>query len=36
VRQLVAGKGFLFSDAGIQELKGLEEPVRLWELRWEA
>ncbi|MCB9485748.1 MAG: adenylate/guanylate cyclase domain-containing protein [Thermoflexaceae bacterium] len=36
VRQLVAGKGFLFSDAGLQELKGLDEPVRLWELRWEG
>jgi len=36
VRQLVAGKGFLFSDTGMHDLKGLEEPVRLWELRWEA
>jgi class 3 adenylate cyclase len=36
VRQLVAGKGFLFSDTGEHDLKGLEEPVRLWELRWEG
>jgi len=35
VRQLVAGKGFLFSDHGYHELKGFEEPVRLWELRWD-
>jgi class 3 adenylate cyclase len=33
VRQLVAGKGFLFHDTGEHDLKGLEEPVRLWELR---
>jgi class 3 adenylate cyclase len=33
VRQLVAGKGFLFHDTGDHDLKGLEEPVRLWELR---
>jgi class 3 adenylate cyclase/pimeloyl-ACP methyl ester carboxylesterase len=36
VRQLVTGKGFLFSNTGEHDLKGLEEPVRLWELRWEA
>jgi class 3 adenylate cyclase/pimeloyl-ACP methyl ester carboxylesterase len=35
VRQLVAGKGFLFHDTGEHTLKGLEEPVRLWQLRWE-
>ena len=34
VRQLVAGKGFLFSDRGEVVLKGLEEPVRIWELNW--
>ncbi len=34
VRELVAGKGFLFNDRGEQELRGLEDPVRLWELRW--
>jgi class 3 adenylate cyclase len=35
VRQLAAGKGFLFHDTGEHVLKGLEDPVRLWELRWE-
>jgi class 3 adenylate cyclase len=34
VRQLVAGKGFLFSDTGEHVLKGFEEPVRIWEMRW--
>ena len=34
VRQLAAGKGFLFHDTGEHYLKGLEEPVRVWELRW--
>lgn len=34
VRELVAGKGFLFSDTGEHVLKGMEEPVRVWELRW--
>jgi class 3 adenylate cyclase len=31
----VAGKGFLFHDTGEHDLKGLEEPVRVWELRLE-
>lgn len=35
VRQLVAGKGFGFTDAGEQTLKGITEPTRLWELDWE-
>jgi class 3 adenylate cyclase len=34
VRQLAAGKGFLFSDTGEVALKGFEEPVRLYEVRW--
>jgi len=34
VRQLVAGKGFLFSDRGDVVLRGFEDPVRLFELRW--
>ena len=34
VRQLAAGKDFLFSDLGETELRGFEDPVRLWELRW--
>ncbi len=34
VRQLAAGKGFLFSDLGETELRGFEDPVRLYEVRW--
>ena len=34
VRQLAAGKGFLFSDRGEVGLRGLDDPVRVWELRW--
>ena len=34
VRELVAGKGFLFNDRGEQPLRGLEDPVRIWQLRW--
>ncbi len=34
VRQLVAGKGFLFSDRGEVVLRGFEDPVRLYEARW--
>jgi class 3 adenylate cyclase len=36
VRQLVAGKGFLFADRGDTELRGFEDPVRLFEVRWHA
>jgi len=35
VRQLVAGKLFLFSDLGEVALRGFEDPVRLFELRWQ-
>ena len=35
VRQLVAGKGFLFSERGETLLRGFEDPVRLYEVRWE-
>jgi hypothetical protein len=35
VRQLVAGKGFLFADRGEAVLRGFEDPVRLWQLRWQ-
>ena len=35
VRELVAGKGFLFSDRGDVVLRGFEDPVRLYEVRWE-
>ena len=34
VRELCAGKGFLFADTGEVTLKGFEEPVRLFEVRW--
>ena len=34
IRELVAGKGFLFSDIGETELRGFEDPVKLWEVRW--
>jgi class 3 adenylate cyclase len=36
VRELVAGKGFVFADAGEFEMRGFEDPVRLYELRWQA
>jgi len=35
VRQLVAGKGFLFNDRGHHALKGFEDPVRVFEVRWQ-
>jgi class 3 adenylate cyclase len=34
VRQVVAGKGFLFADQGESDLRGFEDPVRLFEVRW--
>ncbi|HEY5625990.1 MAG TPA: alpha/beta fold hydrolase [Dehalococcoidia bacterium] len=34
VRQLVAGKEFLFADRGETELRGFEDPVRVFEVRW--
>jgi class 3 adenylate cyclase len=34
VRELAAGKGFLFSDRGDVALRGFEDPVRLYEARW--
>jgi class 3 adenylate cyclase len=34
VRELAAGKGFLFSDRGDVTLRGFEDPVRLYEVRW--
>ena len=35
VRELAAGKGFLFSDRGEMRLRGFDDPVRLYELKWE-
>ena len=34
VRELVEGKEYLFSDRGAAELKGFDEAVRLFEVRW--
>jgi class 3 adenylate cyclase len=34
MRQLVAGKGFLFADRGETALRGFEDPVWLYEVRW--
>ena len=34
VRQIVVGKGFLFSDRGDVVLRGFEDPVRLYDVRW--
>ncbi len=34
VRHLVAGKNFLFADAGETALRGFEDPVRLYEVKW--
>jgi class 3 adenylate cyclase len=36
VRELVAGKGFLFNDRGDTELRGFEDPVRVYEVRWRS
>jgi class 3 adenylate cyclase len=35
VRGLLSGKPFLFSDRGEIALRGFEDPVRLYELRWQ-
>ena len=35
VRGLCSGKGFLFSDRGEFVAKGFEDPVRLFEVRWQ-
>lgn len=35
VRELAAGKGFLFSDRGDVALRGFEDPVRLYEVSWQ-
>ena len=35
VRELAAGKQFLFADLGETELRGFEDSVKLWELRWQ-
>jgi adenylate cyclase len=35
VRQLAKGKDFQFADRGDVTLKGFDEPVRLYEVRWQ-
>ena len=35
VRQLAKGKDFLFADRGEVALRGFDEPVRLYEVRWQ-
>ncbi|MCH7566026.1 MAG: adenylate/guanylate cyclase domain-containing protein [Gemmatimonadetes bacterium] len=35
VRELAEGKDFLFADRGEATLKGFDEPVRLFEVRWQ-
>ena len=34
VRQILTGKDFLFADRGEVALRGFEDPVRLYEVRW--
>ena len=34
VRQVVAGKGFLLADRGEIALRGFEDPVRLYQVRY--
>ncbi len=34
VRQLAAGKGFLFADLGETRPPGFEDAVKIWELKW--
>lgn len=34
VRQLVAGKDFLFAELGQPVLAGFKESVRMWEFLW--
>lgn len=35
VRELVAGRGFMFADRGEAVLRGFEDPVRIFEVRWQ-
>jgi class 3 adenylate cyclase/pimeloyl-ACP methyl ester carboxylesterase len=36
VRHLLSGKAFTFSDRGEYEMKGFDDAVRLYEVRWQA
>ena len=33
-RHLLSGKDFLFADLGVSTLKGFEDPVHLYDVRW--
>ena len=35
VRELVAGKGFMFASRGRTALRGFDDPVEVYEVRWE-
>jgi class 3 adenylate cyclase len=35
VRQLLFGKGFTFEAVGEVELKGFDQPLSAWAVRWE-
>jgi class 3 adenylate cyclase len=35
VRELAEGKGFMFGDRGEVALRGFDDPVRLFEVRWQ-
>ncbi|HLF72021.1 MAG TPA: adenylate/guanylate cyclase domain-containing protein, partial [Dehalococcoidia bacterium] len=35
VRELAAGKGFVFDDRGEVTLRGFDEPMRLYQLKWD-
>jgi len=34
VRELCAGKSFMFADRGESTMRGFEDPVRLYEVPW--
>jgi adenylate cyclase len=34
VRELCGGKGFLFADRGEHAMRGVEDPVRVFEISW--
>ncbi len=36
VRQLAGGRGFSFKDRGKFDLRGFDDPVNLYEVKWEA
>ncbi len=36
VRELAKGKDFLFADRGETALRGFDDPVRLFEVKWQG